>query len=180
MKSYVARAACLLLLVVVSGTGLAAGHSHQGGQQDQKQKKDEPPEQGNTSESFDPAAVDQQVTTLATGGIRRVVANDSSDARQIGLIRANLRVLADEFGPGEFAGAAPGRDPASPALAALQSARPGQLRAQYLEIRAGAEVRYSSDDPTLAAALREWLHAQLSDADGHPAVAPSGAIPANR
>jgi hypothetical protein len=169
MTTTVARVLCLSLLIIAWGSCLAQGHSHQGGQQDQKQKKDQPPEQNAATESFDPNAVNQVVTTTAAGGIRRVVANESSDAKQIGLIRANLKALADKFGPAALAGPAGGRSPGTPALTALQSAASGQLRAQYLEVRAGAEVRYSSDDPALAAALREWLDAQRADqATGTP------------
>jgi hypothetical protein len=149
----------LLLLTLAAATGWAAGHSHQGGQ-GQKQSKDATADANPATETFDPGAVNQATTQTANGGIRRVVANESSDAKQIGLIRANLKALADKFGPGSFAGQGMATGPAARAVAILQSAAPEKLRAQYLEVRAGAELRYSSDDPSLAAALREWLAAQ--------------------
>ena len=148
------------LLAIVAGTSWAAGHSRQGGGPEQKAGRDAGAQQNPSVEAFDPGAVNQAVTQTANGGIRRVVANESSDAKQIGLIRANLKALADRFGPGAFAGPAAQAGPAARSAAVLQFAAPEQLRAQYLEIRAGAEIRYSSDDPAIAAALRDWLAAQ--------------------
>lgn len=149
-----------LLLTIVAATCWAGGHSHQGAGPDSKQQKDAAAQPDARNDAFDPGAVNQSTTQTASGGIRRVVANESSDAKQIGLIRANLKAQADKFGPGAFAGPATQAGPAARAAAVLQFAAPEHLRAQYLEVRAGAEVRYSSDDPALAAALREWLGAQ--------------------
>ena len=160
MKRSNARVIALLLLAGAAGLCWAGGHSQKGGaQRDKNDAAETGPPNGGT-EAFDPRAVNQATTETASGGIRRVVANESSDAKQIGLIRSNLKALADRFGPGSFAAPSEAGGPAARAVAVLRSAAPEQLRAQYLEVRAGAEVRYSSADPAIAAALRDWLAAQ--------------------
>jgi len=154
-------AAAAVALLIAGGRSEAAGHSHQGGQREPQQAKDEAANKTADSGSFDASAVNQDVTSSANGGTRRVVANDSSDAKQIGLIRTNLKALADGFDPAVFGVATSGQKLAPQVLLALQSAAPGKLQAHYLEIRGGGEVRYSSTDPTLVVPLQEWLHAQL-------------------
>jgi len=163
MKTTVGRLICLILLALAAECGWAGGHSHQGEQHGDKQKKDSPVEQTPSSEAFDPTAVNEEATHTAKGAIRRVVANDSSDAKQIGLIRANLKAAVEKLGPATFTGLGAGRQPTTPALIALRNAGPGQLVAQYLEIRAGAEIRYSSDDAELVKALQDWLDAQTAN-----------------
>ena len=160
MKRSNLRVVGLLLLASAASPCWAGGHSQKGAAPQDKNAATAAAQPNGGSEAFDPGAVNQAIATTASGGIRRVVANESSDAKQIGLIRANLKALADKFGPGSFAGQGMATGPAARAVAILQSAAPEKLRAQYLEIRAGAELRYSSDDPSLAAALREWLAAQ--------------------
>jgi hypothetical protein len=152
----------LSLLTVPLPMCWAAGHSHGGAPQSQGQGKDQQG-QNSDADAFDVNATNQVVTKTSTGGIRRVVANDSSDAKQIGLIRANLKKLADSFGPGSFIAPTHGHGPDTPGLAALQAGASGRLRAQYFEVKGGAEVRYSSDDPTLVTALQGWLDAQLPE-----------------
>ncbi len=153
----------LSLLTIPVSMCWAAGHSHGGGPQSPGQNKDQQQGANPDSDAFDVNATNQVVTKTSMGGIRRVVANDSSDAKQIGLIRANLKKLVDSFGPGSFIGLAHARGSETPGLVALQAGAAGRLRAQYFEIKGGAEVRYSSDDPTLVTALQGWLESQLPD-----------------
>jgi hypothetical protein len=159
----------------VSGSSLAAGHSRQGGRQEQQQNKDEPSDKN--AGSFDAAAVIQEATSNASGGTRRIVASDSSDAKQIGLIRSSLKALADAFDGAVFGVAVSEQKIAPQALTALQSATPGKLQVQYLEIRGGAELRYSSADPALVGPLQTWVRAQLPDPKTPLASAPSLAMP---
>lgn len=143
---------------------LAGSHTHQGGQQGRDAKKeqtsDAPP--APETESFDARAVSQVLTRISNGTIRRVTANETSDARQIGLIRANLKKQAEQFSNGSLP--SPARPGAAPAAGfwTLQAAAPGQLHGQYFEVRAGAEIRYTSDDPSIAAALQIWLESESS------------------
>lgn len=151
----------LLALAVlgIATQGAAAGERGHAGQPQVQKQREDAPAPGAASESFDAAAVNQVVTKTASGGIRRVVANESSDAKQIGLIRENLRAFAEAFGPATFSGPAAERGRVTPATATLAAAAPGDLSAQYLEIRGGGELRYFAASPALVAALHEWLDA---------------------
>ncbi len=152
-----------MLSVPLSGA-FAGSHPHQGGQQGRDAKKEQASDAPPAAEtgSFDAGAVSQVLTRISNGTIRRVTANESSDARQIGLIRTSLKKQAEQFSNGALP--SPARPGAAPVagFSALQAAAPGALRGQYFEVRAGAEIRYTSDDPSLAAALQLWLESESS------------------
>ena len=109
---------------------------------------------------YDPKAVTQTFIETVNGGVQRVVANETGDAQQIGLVRAALLKLADNFAGDDFSSASPALRADLPGLPALVAARPGELHIQYVEIRAGAEVRYTTASQPLIAALHEWFEAQ--------------------
>jgi hypothetical protein len=152
------------MLTVPFSSVLAGSHTHQGGQQGRDAKKEQASDAPSAAEtgSFDVRAVSQVLTRISNGTIRRVTANESSDARQIGLIRANLKKQAEQFSNGTLP--SPSRPGAAPVagFSTLQAAAPGELHGQYFEVRAGAEIRYTSDDPSLAAALQLWLESESS------------------
>ena len=50
-----------------------------------------------------------------------------------------------------------------PGLAALRTAKPGQLHVQYKDLPNGAEITYTVDDKTLIDAVHLWFDAQLAD-----------------
>lgn len=99
------------------------------------------------------------------GGLQTVVA-DADDAEQVSLIRAHLTEEAERFARGDF------HDPATihgqdmPGLHALTMGNE-RLRVTYREIERGAEIGYTSDDPTLVAAIHAWFDAQLTDHGEH-------------
>jgi len=121
--------------------------------------------------NFDASAVTVTYLPNATGGIERVVANESGDAKQIGLIRANLQRMADNFTEADFPAAAQVRRNDSTALGTLLAAPPGALRTQFVEIRGGAEVRFSSDNPKLVTAVHQWFEALQDPSAAKPAAA---------
>lgn len=162
MTKTLARILATFLLVLVAAGTWAAGYGQSGGNRGAHQKKELPDSGKGDAEPFDPAAATEVVSKTAAGGVRRVVAHESGDAKQIGLIRTNLKSQAETLGPDTFLGAAFG---------ALRSAAPGTLRAQFVEIRAGGEVRFASSDPQLIEPLQSWLESQqavngASSADG--------------
>ena len=162
MTKTLARTLATFLLVLAAAGGWAAGYGQSGGNRGADQKKEQPDAGKGDPGPFDSAAVTEVVSNTPSGGVRRVVANESGDAKQIGLIRANLKSQAETLGPDTFLGAAFG---------ALRSAAPGTLRAQFVEIRAGGEVRFASSDPQLVEPLQMWLESQqavhgVSSADG--------------
>ncbi len=157
MSSTAVRLLSLCILGFVAGNAWGSGYGHSGGNQGAAgaPKKEAPAGETPGSGEFDPSAATDVVSKTSSGGVRRVVANESSDAKQIGLIRANLKSIADNFGPASIS---------DPTLGALRATPPGTLRAQYVEIRAGAEVRFYSADPQLVSTLQAWLDGQQSSA----------------
>lgn len=109
------------------------------------------------------AATTHVFTKTADGGVQRVVANDPTDARQAGLVRAHLRDISDKFAHGDYSAPSRIHGDAMPGLAQLKAAQPGQVRIGYREVDGGAEITYSSADPALVDALHAWFDAQLAD-----------------
>jgi hypothetical protein len=102
-------------------------------------------------------------TMNSDGGTQRVVARNLDDKEQVDLVRAHLHELQARFLRGDFS--APehihGRD--MPGLAALRSARTGQIAIDYKDVEGGAELAYHTADPKLVEALHAWFDAQLHD-----------------
>jgi hypothetical protein len=127
------------------------------------QRQAEVSQRGKDVMPFSLPATQHIFTTTATGGVQQVVARNAADAAQVQLVRQHLREIREQFLGGDFSGPAHihGRD--MPGLAELQAARPGQLAIAYRDIEGGAELRYSTQDAALVAALHRWFGAQLSD-----------------
>lgn len=159
-----------VIVLAASMLALPAAPVWARGQKEQKQTTEKPQAEV-AAASFDPAAAVQTFTKTAGGGVHRVVALESSDAKQIGLIRSTLKNAAEDF-VGHYSGDRKQTQGGGvPGLGTLVSAAPGELHAAYLEVRGGAEVRYSSDSPRLVAALHEWFEAQSADRAAAPAPA---------
>jgi hypothetical protein len=102
-------------------------------------------------------------TKTPIGGVQRVVAKDANDEEQIELIRAHLKEIAHSFSRGDFSAPTHVHGAAMPGLATLQSAGAGALTIRYDDVKAGAEIHYSSGNPKIVGALHEWFDAQLTD-----------------
>jgi hypothetical protein len=118
---------------------------------------------------FSLAATTHIFTKTADGGIQQVVTKHH-DPRQVAPIRGHLAEIARQFSAGNFE--APGRVHGNdmPGLAVLRTARPGELRIDYRDLRNGGEIVYRSDEPRYVAALHSWFDAQRAD-HGHDAMA---------
>jgi hypothetical protein len=112
---------------------------------------------------FDLAATQHIFTRTADGGVQRVVARNPADVRQVELVRAHLRGIADKFSHGDFSDPAQIHGEAMPGLAQLRAAAPGSIRVSYTEVDGGADVSYASADPALVKALHDWFDAQVAD-----------------
>lgn len=119
---------------------------------------------------FEMLATTHVFTKSSTGGVQRVVAKRADDTQQIQSVRTHLKEIADKARRGDFTGPAHVHGASMPGLAALQAARPGDFQSTYREIPSGAEIVYSSRNPTVVTAIHEWFDAQLSD-HGSDAVA---------
>jgi hypothetical protein len=101
------------------------------------------------------------------GGVQQVLAKNSSDAEQIGLIRRHLSKISQEFMRGDFSDPAKIHGENMPGLEELRKATPGQIKIAYKELPNGAEIEYSADDRQLIDAIHRWFDAQLSDHARH-------------
>lgn len=119
---------------------------------------------------FDLAATVHVFTKASDGGTQRVVARDPDDARQVALVRAHLREIAQRFGAGDFSAPERIHGAAMPGLAQLRAARPGQIGIEYRDVEGGAELVYRTADPRLADSLHQWFDAQVAE-HGHDAMA---------
>jgi hypothetical protein len=112
------------------------------------------------SASYDLKAVTERFTKTPNGGVLHVVAIESSDAKQIGLIRSVLKQRADDFAGQYKRSRNQPMGPTKPGLATLLAASAGDLEITYLEIRGGGDVRFSSAVPELVSAVHQWFDAQ--------------------
>lgn len=99
---------------------------------------------------------------LDDGGLQSVVANDASDADQIALIRAHLQEEAERFRRGDFGDPATIHGDTMPGIDALRASA-GRIDVRYTETPDGGQIRYSTTDPALVAAIADWFAAQLGD-----------------
>ncbi len=99
---------------------------------------------------------------LADGGVQSVVADDPSDAEQIGLIRSHLMDETYKFRRGDFGDPATIHGDTMPGLVALRAGYQ-RIDVRYAELPDGAQIRYTTLDPALISALGQWFRAQLGD-----------------
>lgn len=118
---------------------------------------------------FSLAATTHIFTKTADGGIQQVVTKHH-DPKQVTLIRGHLAVIARQFSAGDFEAPQQIHGNDMPGLAALRTAKPGELRIHYRDLPGGGEIVYRTKEPRLVTALHEWFDAQLSD-HGHDAMA---------
>jgi hypothetical protein len=98
-----------------------------------------------------------------TGGVQQVIVRDPGNSKQIELIRQHLSKISQEFTRGDFSNPAKIHGEGMPGLAELRKAEPGQLHVDYKELEKGAEITYSSAEPSLIDAIHRWFDAQLAD-----------------
>jgi hypothetical protein len=94
--------------------------------------------------------------------VEQVVANSASDLADIDLIRGHLRREADHFAHGDFSDSAAIHGADMPGLKALTAAHES-LHVTYTEVPGGAQITYTSEDPTTTAAVHTWFDAQSHD-----------------
>jgi hypothetical protein len=103
---------------------------------------------------------------LDDGGLQTVTAKDPANREQITLIQAHLQEEAAKFQRGDFSDPAKIHGEEMPGLAALKAGA-GQIEIQYLPLPDGAQIRYTTKDPTLVMAIHHWFMAQRADHGRH-------------
>jgi hypothetical protein len=156
----VAGVAVLAVLTAVSVVGVSSGWF--GGDD----RQDVVAERGAQVMPFDLDATTHHFVPNAQGGLQTVVADVPSDRKQIALIQQHLQVEAAAFRRGDFGDPAQIHGADMPGLAALQAGA-GRIEVEYRPRDDGAELTYTTDDPVLVAALRDWFAAQISDHGQH-------------
>ena len=146
----------LLALAVVSPVSLSAAAGDTSRQAEVREK-------GKDVMPFSVEATTHVFTKTTDGGVQRVVARDMNDAATVKLVRAHLHEIQHRFGNGDFGAPSDIHGQDMPGLAELRSAKPGQVRIAYRDVKAGAELAFKTSDPALVTALHRWFDAQLSD-----------------
>jgi hypothetical protein len=120
-------------------------------------------ERGQQVMPFSLAATTHVFTKTARGGLQQVLARKPDDGTQVALVRQHLRQIRTAFLQGDFSGPAHIHGQDMPGLAVLQAAQPGQLAIDYQNVVGGAQLTYTTQSASLAAALHQWFDAQLTD-----------------
>ncbi|WP_229914449.1 aspartate carbamoyltransferase [Streptomyces capitiformicae] len=170
MKSSRRRAlvagAGVVLAGAVTAVALVAGGSQQESGEDRSERQALVAERGKSVMPFDLEQTTHRFTPTATGGVQDVVADQSGDTEQIGLIRAHLRKEAEAFGRGDFADPARIHGADMPGLAQLRDGH-DRTEVRYEERADGATLTYTTKDSALVDALHDWFEAQLGDHGAH-------------
>ena len=111
---------------------------------------------------FDLARTTHTFTDTESGGVETVVANDATDNRNVDLIRTHLHYEAMQFRTGDYSDPARIHGMDMPGLKELEAGA-SRVDVRYRDVPAGAEVTYSSDEPTLVDAIHAWFDRQRSD-----------------
>ena len=133
-----------------------------------KSRQETVAERGPDVMPFDLKASTHIFTKTKSGGIQQVVAKNGRDAAQIRLIRTHLQEIAAQFSKGDFSGPTHIHGADMPGLAQLMKAKPSEIKVQYQEMKDGAKIVYTTNQPRLVNALHQWFDAQVSD-HGHDA-----------
>jgi hypothetical protein len=129
-------------------------------------RQQEVAERGAQVMPFDLDATMHRFTPVPGGLDQVVVADNPSDATQIGLIREHLEAAMGRFQRGGFDDPARIHGDDMPGLAALRAGA-ARIDIGYEELPDGARLRYRADDPDLVAALHAWGDAQVRDHGAH-------------
>ncbi|MDO0934445.1 aspartate carbamoyltransferase [Streptomyces sp. DG2A-72] len=148
------------------GAALAAVLLIGGPWQDSRDRKETVAERGQSVMPFDLEQTTHHFTPTVMGGVQEVVADQSDDAKQIGLIRTHLRQEAKAFSRGDFGDPAQIHGENMPGLAELEDGYE-RIEVRYRERPDGATLTYNTEEPALIDALHDWFEAQLSDHGDH-------------
>jgi hypothetical protein len=93
------------------------------------------------------------------GGLKSIVVRDATDQKKIAAVRARLRSEFARLRSGDFSAA--GAEPQKlPGQAELEGAFE-RIDVTYVELPEGAQIRFSTPEAPLVAALHAWFAAQV-------------------
>jgi hypothetical protein len=105
---------------------------------------------------------------LDDGGLQKVVVKDPANKKQIALIQSHIKEESEKFRKGDFSDPAQIHGEDMPGLAELKAGA-AKIDVRYTALSDGAQIRYTTKDSKMVAALHHWFDAQLSD-HGHHAT----------
>jgi len=115
---------------------------------------------------FDLDATTHRFTKTSAGGVQVVVTDDPDDEAQVRLIREHLLDERDNFSRGDFEDPARIHGMDMPGVAEL-TAGYQRVSVGYSEVSAGAQLRYTTNDPELIDAVHAWFDRQVMDHGAH-------------
>lgn len=98
-----------------------------------------------------------QLTKTDSGGIQRVIARDSLDQEQTGLIGQHLEQLANKFNIGDYSGPESIHGADMSGLAQFKKAKAGSMKILYAAEPAGASLTFQSKEARLVQAVHVGL-----------------------
>jgi hypothetical protein len=111
---------------------------------------------------FDLSRTTHTFTQTPQGGVEKVVVNDPSDTRNRDLIRSHLQTEAANFRQGNYSDPAKIHGMDMPGVNELEQGA-ARIKVVYTQTSDGAQITYTSTEPSLIAALHAWFDRQTSD-----------------
>jgi hypothetical protein len=111
---------------------------------------------------FDLSRTTHTFTQTPQGGVENVVINEPSDTRDRDLIRSHLQTEAENFRQGNYSDPAKIHGMDMPGVNELEQGAAG-IEVVYAQTSGGAQITYTSTEPTLISAIHAWFDRQASD-----------------
>jgi hypothetical protein len=133
---------------------------------DDASRQDQVADRGAEVMPFDLEATTHRFEPTDTGLLETVVADDPTDAEQVGLIRQHLAEEADRFVQGDYGDPATIHGQDMPGLSELEAGA-DDITVTLADLPDGATLTFTTEDPALVDALHRWGEAQVSDHGQH-------------
>ncbi|WP_354576573.1 hypothetical protein [Frigoribacterium sp. UYMn621] len=111
---------------------------------------------------FDLTRTTHRFDKSSNGGVEKVVVNDPADSANEELIRSHLSKEAALFRAGDYSDPTMIHGMDMPGVKEL-SAGAARVSVDFTEVDGGAQITYSSTDPTLVSAIHAWFDRQVAD-----------------
>ncbi len=111
---------------------------------------------------FDLSRTTHTFTQTPQGGVEKVEVNEPSDTRDRDLIRAHLKIEAENFRQGNYSDPAKIHGMDMPGVNEMEQGVT-RIKVVYAQTAAGAQITYTATEPALVSALHAWFDRQTSD-----------------
>lgn len=111
---------------------------------------------------FDLNRTSHTFVKTADGGTQTVMVNDPTDTSDLTLIRSHLSTEAKQFLKGDYADPAKIHGVNMPGVRELEAGA-DRVKVVFAQLPRGAQITYSSVEPSLVLALHAWFDRQTTD-----------------